>query len=158
MDTAQLFDRMHARLSELRTRANRLDEEEKRIAEQRAILSREIGNLEVAISVASQLEEAEHAVPAEQHEAFPSLLTGSIPESAAELIAQNGGEMDMNEIHAALLRAGKLRPTPNSRTTLWKSLDRRRDLFAKVGRGRWRVQGPVGESLDGQNGMTTMTT
>lgn len=157
MNTDQLIDRMHARLSELRTRANRLDEEERRIAEQRAVLTREISNLEVAIAVASQIEDAERAVPAQQHEAFPSLLTGSIPESAAELIEQNGGEMEMSDIHQALLRAGKLRPTPNSRTTLWKSLDRRPDLFAKVGRGRWRIRGRVGEAL-GKNGEVTVTT
>jgi hypothetical protein len=92
----------------------------------------------------------------EQAEAFPPTLTGSIPEAAAQLMEQRGGEMDLGDIHEAVLQAGSLRPTQHIRTTLWKSLDRRPDLFAKAGKGRWRLRGRIGHALSESSGVITV--
>ena len=155
MDIQQVNERMAERLRELQVQDERLDRDARMIQEQRLALGKEIDQLTVTMHLNAQYARKMAGPPDGQVQAFP--VTGSIPEAAAQLLEQRGGEADLGDLHAALLQAGKLRPTPHSRTTLWKSLDRRRDLFTKVGRGRWGLVGRVGEPLDPESEVTFVT-
>jgi len=148
MDIQQVVERMAERLREVNAQDDRLERDARMIAEHRAALSSEMEQLQVAINLNTEYAGTLSSPTNGQVQAFP--VTGSIPEAAAQLLEQWGGESDISELHEALLQAGKLRPTPHSRTTLWKSLDRRRDLFAKAGRGKWRLVGRVGEPLENE--------
>lgn len=146
MDIEKVTERMAERLRELTAQDERLERDQRAIAELRAAIGNEMQQLQTAIDLNAEYAAGLTSAPIGQVQAFP--VTGSIPDAAAQLLEQRGGEADLSDLHEALLQAGKLRPTTHSRTTLWKSLDRRPDLFAKAGRGRWRLVGRVGEPLD----------
>lgn len=159
MDVGLVIERMQQRADELRRQDAELEQEQREIAEMRSAVNGELSNLQLAINLYAEYAKRTNGAPVpDQAEAFPLPLTGTLADAAAELLRQNGGEMELAALHDQLIQANKLRKTPNSRTTLWKTLDRKDDVFEKAGRGRWRLVGRVGESLDADHPEVTIVT
>lgn len=147
MDADTVVSRMQDHVRQLEEQDARLERELTLLHGQRAAIANEIANIEIAIRYFDEFRKRAPAASANQT-ALPLPLSGTIADAAVEVIRQKGGEVELGELHERLLAAGKLKPTPHSRTTLWKTLDRKKDLFEKAGAGRWRLSGTIGSPLD----------
>lgn len=155
-DMAETIQRMQASLRHLRERDARLDQEQRLLMQQREAIRYEMQNLEIAISLFHEYSRRTEDVAPRQTSAFPAPIAGTIAEAAVTLIEQNGGTMEFGELHEALKRAGKLKPSPHSKTTLWKTLNRKDDTFERMGEGRWRLVGQAGDGVDDSPKVTVM--
>lgn len=149
MDEQSVYEHMVARQIELQSQGERIARELRQLAEHQAAISGELDQLDAAMHLIdvyrTRLER-----PSREQQTLPVPLIGSIADASAQLMEQRGGVMDLGHLHDELTSAGKLRKTPYSRTTLWKTLNRKPEMFAKAGKGRWRLVGKVGGAADGE--------
>lgn len=148
MENQRIYEHMAERRVELQSQGERIARELQQLADHQAAISGELDQLDAAMHLIDLYRTQLERPPREQ-QTLPVPLTGSIADASAQLMVQRGGAMDLGHLHDELTAAGKLRKTPYSRTTLWKTLNRKPDMFAKAGKGRWRLIGKVGGEAEG---------